>query len=226
MNKVIEKILKGIAWFYIVCIVILVISIIMLIWWISTPQPTVLDGQKYASIEELHAQYVQKVIEQYDPERDVFPGEFIGYVAVGDKWVVLSICANKPTEVQTYDEIYAYLVGEVTEGENTAYVLLPGSAWFSLDSEDVNVDYYMQHESYYFQAEIEGESCSIGFFCKDVNETGKIYFDNTVMQEREMTNPVTGEPFILCYGKSEVTYNFFQKIFTRMEDRHTLELRF
>ncbi len=221
MKKILHKSLKGTGIFFIGCFVLLVICSVIGICYLVFDKSTVLDNKQYDSIEELHNDYVRVTSTDGDPDRDHFPRELIGYVNFDNACIAICTYAHDENKEIDQEELYAYLIEE-NEGKfilrNPS--LISASAIFPLNSNYQSNDY----DSYYFQCYFTEEEYSIGIAYKDVTEARKLYFDGNEMCEKEMINPITGERFILCYGKSDKTYNYIQKLFTKPEERHTLGL--
>ena len=181
-------------------------------------------GKKYQSIESLHNEYadIRSILVSDGIHVE---NEIAFYVNLEDRYFVFSEChrANPNGTVnEVTDFLWVYTVKRVDESYMLESTLSLSNAIFYMDSNIVD----LQENGQLCCVEPREVQCfsPVGFVYKEITDTRELYFDGVKMDEIEMVNPITDEPFILCYARTEKTviHTFFDGRFIPIDKRHSI----
>ena len=210
----------GIVYLSIVSL-LLTVLIVSIPAWIATKDETYLDGIQYESIEQLHAELVEKNFADSDDDLDCWVKGLVTYFEIGDLTAIVSVFSERregKLNEKKMDVQFAKKEGDFYSLITPVYGY-DQYARFSLDG-DLNK---AKNEKYYATIKLNQVKQSICFLYKDIGEEKNIYFDDNITSEVRTTNPFDGREFYICYGTSNA--DAFWDFFKPRSERHTIELR-
>jgi hypothetical protein len=230
--KLIGKLLRilgvTLAAIFVSVLILFVVSVIIVFAQITNYNTTVFNDTTYATIEQLHHDYIEALEFAYyngDSSTDNYPKELVSYFEDGeDVMVVCTYSSNIGSEVKQ-DSLLVYIVKKTVDGY---YLEIPSmgisSIYMAVIPLHSDYDHFTYDSSCVEYKTIEQKKC-YGFAFKNASADYTLYFDGLKMKETECMNPFTGEEFILCYAASDKTYNVIESLITPQDERHTLEIK-
>ena len=230
--KLIGKLLKvlgiTLAAIFVSVLILFVVSVIIVFAQITNYNTTVFNDTTYATIEQLHHDYIEALEFAYyngDSSTDNYPKELVSYFEDGeDVMVVCTYSSNIGSEVKQ-DSLLVYIVKKTVDGY---YLEIPSrgisSIYMAVIPLHSDYDHFTYDSSYAEYKTIEQKKC-YGFAFKNASADYTLYFDGLKMKETACVNPFTGEEFILCYAASDKTHNVIELLITPQDERHTLEIK-
>ena len=222
------KALKFLSVIWISVVIIMLISGVIIIAQISNYNTIVFNDTTYETIEELHNNYLEALDRAYkngDSMTDNYPKELVSYFEDGEDVIVLCTYSSSIDGESNRDSLLVYIAKKTNEGY---YLEIPNMGISAVYMAIIPLHSNYEHFSYdysYMEYKTPEEKKCYGFAFKDSSASHTMYFDGVKMDEKECTNPFTGEKFILCYASSDRTYNVIQSFIVPKEERHTLEIK-